>query len=253
MGYSPTLLWLDHRLAPFSLIKGLTMPEGRMLKKVISESKSLGNLSSDSARLLYTWLIPFLDVEGRHSADPEIIKGHIFPKVKTMTNGKIARLLDDLVVARLILLYRIDGETYLQFTKFKQHQQLNPEREAPSRIPGPDNSGVSPDNSVLSKVNESKVNESKVKAENTGQLFEEFWANYPREGRFHKAACLVRFTSLVKAGHLDDLKAGFAGYLGFLKHKELNENFKQQPLHVMTFLNKERYMTFKGYKYEPRL
>ena len=65
------------------------MPEGRMIKRVISESKKLGHLKSDSARLLYTWLIPWLDVEGRHSADPEIIKGHIFPKIKSMTTKKI--------------------------------------------------------------------------------------------------------------------------------------------------------------------
>jgi hypothetical protein len=104
------------------------------------------------------------------------------------------------------------------------------------------------------KSNHIKSNHIKtIKADNTGQLFEEFWASYPREGRFHKKACGQRFAELVKGGHLDDLKAGFAGYLGFLKHKELNENFKQQPLHVMTFLNKERYATFKGYKYEPRL
>jgi hypothetical protein len=92
-----------------------------------------------------------------------------------------------------------------------------------------------------------------IKADNTGRLFEEFWTAYPREGRFHKKACGQRFAELVKGGYLDELKAGFAGYLGFLKHKELNENFKQQPLHVMTFLNKERYMTYKDFKYEPRL
>ena len=83
------------------------MPEGRMIKRVISESKKLGRLPSDSSRLLYTWLIPWLDVEGRHSADPEIIKGHIFPKVRSMTIKKIERLLQELNDEKLIVLYSL--------------------------------------------------------------------------------------------------------------------------------------------------
>jgi uncharacterized phage protein (TIGR02220 family) len=155
------------------------MPEGRMLKKAISESKSLGNLSSDSARLLYTWLIPFLDIQGRHSGDPEIIKGHIFPKVKTMTVRKISTLLTELSNAGLVILYRQNDndEVYLQFTKFKEHQRLDPGREAPSKIPAPTadniirfgptqaNSGVNPANSLLSKVNKSKDKLSKDNVE----------------------------------------------------------------------------------------
>ena len=93
----------------------------------------------------------------------------------------------------------------------------------------------------------------RVKAENTGQLFEEFWTNYPREGRFHKKACASRFAAIVKAGGLADLKAGFTGYLDHLKDEELNKNFKKRPMHVMTFLNKERYATYKEFIYEPRL
>jgi len=100
------------------------MAEGRMLKRVISESKKLGKLKSDSARLLYTWLIPWLDVEGRHSADIEIIKGHIFPKVKSMSLRKISSLIDILNNARLIILYSINGENYLQFTKFNELQSI---------------------------------------------------------------------------------------------------------------------------------
>jgi len=80
------------------------MPEGRMLKKRISDSKRLGALRSDSARLLYTWLLPHLDVEGRYSADPDLIKGHIFPKVKSMTLQKINKLLYELAEQGLIIL-----------------------------------------------------------------------------------------------------------------------------------------------------
>ena len=95
--------------------------------------------------------------------------------------------------------------------------------------------------------------ESSIKADNTGQLFEEFWTAYPKEGRFHKKACLARFASLVKAGHLDDLRDGLRGYVDHLKDERLNKNFEKQPMHLMTFLNKERYLTYKGFEYEPRL
>jgi hypothetical protein len=148
------------------------MPEGRMLKKVISESKKIGTLPSDSARLLYTWLIPWLDVEGRHSADPEIIKGHVFPKVKSMSTKKIERLVHELNEGRLIILYIFDGEIYLQFKKTLQ--KIDKTREAASTIPEPkkgqiikpthENSGVTHENSSISKVNESKVKLNKSKS-----------------------------------------------------------------------------------------
>jgi len=231
-----------------------------MLKKVISESKSLGNLSSDSARLLYTWLIPFLDVEGRHSADPEIIKGHVFPKVRTMTIGKITRLLGNLADGGLIILYRDNSEIYLQLIKFQEHQKLNKDREAPSNIPAPKKENVinscelmTRSGELIVKINKVKLNKVQVKADNTGQLFEEFWSAYPREGRFHKKACLARFTSIAKNGGIDDLKAGFAGYMDHLKDEKLNKHFDKQPMHMMTFMNKERYLTYKGFRYEPSL
>ena len=113
-----------------------------MLKRVISESKKLGGLKSDSERLLYTWLIPWLDVEGRHSADPEIIKGHVFPKVKNMTSRKINNLLSSLNDARLINLYSANGENYLQFTKFHELQSIRKDREGESKIPAPSKNSV---------------------------------------------------------------------------------------------------------------
>jgi hypothetical protein len=97
------------------------------------------------------------------------------------------------------------------------------------------------------------VSASEDKKNETIRLFEEFWIAYPREGRFHKKACLQRFAELVKAGHLAELKAGFAGYLDHLKDEKLNKGFDKRPMHVMTFLNKERFKTYKDFKYEARL
>jgi len=108
---------------------------------------------------------------------------------------------------------------------------------------------------ALSSSSSSSISSSslRVKADNTGPLFEEFWSAYPREGKFHKKACLAKFTAIVKAGKLDDLKDGFAGYLDYLKAQRLDRNFDQQPMHVSTFLNKDRYETYKGFKYANKL
>jgi len=137
-----------------------------MLKKAISDSKSLGRLKSDSARLFYTWLIPHLDVEGRYSADPDLIKGHIFPKVKSMKIEKIKRLLIELAEISLIILYRNNGEDFLQLNKFFNHQKIRKDREGETKISAPNDvnseviqgySGVTQEFARTSKVKGSKV------------------------------------------------------------------------------------------------
>lgn len=233
-----------------------------MLKKVISESKSLGNLNSDSARLLYTWLIPFLDVEGRHSADPEIIKGHVFPKVKSMTVAKIRKLLPELASENLIILYRNDSESYLQLTKFHEHQKLDPAKEGKSKIPAPksedienkatpDNSGVTPEKSSLSKVKLSKV---QVKRDGRTQnefdpLFEEFWKGYPK--KVGKEVAREKFMILARAGKISELIKATNGYMDYLKSQKVHKNFDQEPMNPATFLMKNRWRDYMEFKYEP--
>jgi hypothetical protein len=108
-------------------------------------------------------LVPWLDVEGRHSADIEIIKGHIFPKVKSMSLKKISNLIEILNDAKLIILYSANGENYLQFTKFHELQSIRRDRESDSKIPAPSKDsvitpGVIQDNPPLIEVNVREVN-----------------------------------------------------------------------------------------------
>ena len=140
------------------------MAKGRMLKKVICTSKKLADLKSDSARLLYTWLLPHLDIEGRFSGDPNIIKGYICPRLNHITKKKIERYLQELAENKLIIVYRASNDLFLQFIEFHKHQSLRRDREAESDIPAPEdgellyNSGITPTQVKLSKVNISKVN-----------------------------------------------------------------------------------------------
>ena len=112
-----------------------------MLKKIISTSKKLADLKSDSARLLYTWLLPHLDVEGRFSADPNIVKGYVVPRLR-MSAKKIIEHLDDMARNSLIILYEKNGDRYLQLNKFKDFQILREDREKESLIPVPNGKSV---------------------------------------------------------------------------------------------------------------
>ena len=113
------------------------MTDGRMLKKQICDSRRLALLKTDSARLLYTWIIPHLDVDGRMSANSFIIKGKVVPRLNQMTLDLIEEYLLDMHINELITLYEADGDIYLYLRKFGDHQKIIREREAPSKCPPP--------------------------------------------------------------------------------------------------------------------
>jgi len=121
------------------------MADGRMLKKAISTSRRLADLKTDSARLLYTWIIPHLDIEGRFYADPDLVKGAVVPRLKHFTPKMISECITDMALVELIVLYEHDGDRYFQLRKFEEHQNLRKDRERPSEIPPySDNSRITP-------------------------------------------------------------------------------------------------------------
>lgn len=147
------------------------MPQGRIILKRISESKRLPQLRSDGARLLYTWLIPHVDVNGCYSADPEVIKGKVFTKLHKSTKT-VASYLEDLGNIGLIVLYNTNGENYLYIPDFVEKQpSLKPDREAKTTIPLPTQEQLK----TKTGVNPPKVKESKVKESKYTQEFEIFW------------------------------------------------------------------------------
>jgi hypothetical protein len=129
------------------------MADGRILSKRVTRSDKVASLSSDTARMIYSWLIPYLDVEGRIEADPRLLKADIAPLLDHITPEVINNVLQELHTIGLIVLYCApDGsKRYLQLTRFEENQKnLRKDREAPSRIPAPTsdelrtNSGPSP-------------------------------------------------------------------------------------------------------------
>ena len=144
------------------------MAKGRMLSKTVSTSQKLANLPSDSARLLWTWLLPHLDREGRFYAEPSVVKGHAVPRLKNHTEITIAEDIQHLSDVGLIILYEVKGDRYLQYTQFDEHQiGLHKEREAPSPCPPPPvkvrrRSGKTPAKVPLN-IKESNIKESNIK------------------------------------------------------------------------------------------
>ncbi len=140
------------------------MPQGRILLKSISTSKKLPLLGTDGARLLYTWLIPHVDVNGCFSGDPEIVKGKVFTKLRKSTKS-VGGYLQNLADIGLIILYEADGENYLHIPDFVDKQpSLNPDREAKTTIPMPTQDQLQTKSGLYPlKVKESKVKLSKDK------------------------------------------------------------------------------------------
>ena len=137
------------------------MADGRMLKKAICTSRKLAALKTDTARLLYTWILPHLDIEGRFFADPDIIKGSIVPRVKNITPEIIEDCLEDMQENNLLIIYQANGDCFLEYTKFSDHQYLRKDREKPSEIPNPPEvAGLTPE---ASSLKEGKLREVNIK------------------------------------------------------------------------------------------
>jgi hypothetical protein len=136
------------------------MPQGRIILKSISESKKLASLKTDGARLLYTWLITHLDVNGCFSADPDVVNGKVFTRLNKSRKTVVAYM-DDLENNQLIIRYETNGDIFLIVPDFVDKQpNLQPKKEGKPTIPRP-----TPDqlqsNSTTSKVKERKVKVSK--------------------------------------------------------------------------------------------
>ena len=77
---------------------------GRMLWGSISTSERVNRLSLKAA-LLYTWLLPHADDQGRMSGSPATIKAVVVPMQRDITESEILGLLDEIEIQSLITLF----------------------------------------------------------------------------------------------------------------------------------------------------
>ena len=107
----------------------------RMIKDTIRSSKNVCSLTDFQFRV-WVYLITYVDDYGRGSADPELLKGLLFPRSKEtdQLEDRIKDALDTLAVKGMITIYDFEGEPYLYFPKWKDHQRV---RSKVSKFPTP--------------------------------------------------------------------------------------------------------------------
>ena len=144
------------------------MPIGRIILKSISDSRKVSELKTDGARLLYTWLLTHLDINGCYSGDPEVVRGKVFTRLRKSTKT-IEDYLVDLEQNSLLVRYSVNGDIFLNVPDFVEKQpSLNPDRERATGIPLPTpdllqtNSSLTP---CKDKIREDKIREDKISKE----------------------------------------------------------------------------------------
>lgn len=117
----------------------------RMLKETIRTSRSVNSMSHFQFRV-WIYLITYVDDFGRGSADPELLKGLVFPRQKNLTESSIETALTDLASIGCIRLYEVDGESYFYFPNWAQHQRIQQKK---SKFPEPPQVHASPQKSTV--------------------------------------------------------------------------------------------------------
>ena len=167
----------------------------RIIKDSIRTSKSVNTMTDFQFRL-WTYLLTYVDDYGRGSADPELLKGFVFPRRKGVTEATIEKSLQELANIGSILLYDVDGESYFCFPNWADHQRIQTKK---SRFPSP-NDGIlkestvshgeppSESNPIQSESNPNpNTNPNPNPRETRGAEFEKFWTAYPRKEGKQKA------------------------------------------------------------------
>ena len=159
----------------------------RIIKDSIRTSKSVNTMTDFQFRL-WVYLITYVDDYGRGSADPEILKGFVFPRRKGVTESTIEKALLDLANSGSILLYDVDGESYFCFPNWADHQRVQTKR---SKFPAPSDciikkSTVShgespPESHPIQSESESRIQNPNPNSPGGDDAFEMFWAVYPKK------------------------------------------------------------------------
>jgi len=102
------------------------------------------------------------------------------------------------------------------------------------------------------RIKENKIKEKEnTEKNNFDSLFEEFWKVYPK--KVAKDYAKEKFMILARQDKIPELIKAMNGYLDFLKHRRIKDNFEQEPMNPATFLMKNRWKDYIDFKYMPPL
>jgi len=115
------------------------MARGRFISNDIIIDRQVHELSSDTCRLAYTWMITFADAEGRVTGEPDLLLSALFPRRRDISPEDIQSYIDEWVAAGFIFVYEGgDGDRVIQLLNFEKHQRgLRKDREPASRFDNP--------------------------------------------------------------------------------------------------------------------
>jgi hypothetical protein len=117
---------------------GGLMARGRMINSKITRNKAINDLSDDTCRLAFTWLVTFADVEGRTNGDPALVRSLVFPRRTDVTVDQMAGYIREWHAAGLVTWYEAEGDMWIEFPGFDDNQRgLDRRKEQPSDIPEP--------------------------------------------------------------------------------------------------------------------
>lgn len=126
---------------PQKKASGPRQARGRFVSRSISTSEQLASVSL-LADFLFERCIPHLDVTGRMTGNPALIKAGVVPLRDEINSRNLPELLRELAESvdqhgiPLVFWYEINGVKVLEFPGFSGHQTgLRSDREAPSKFP----------------------------------------------------------------------------------------------------------------------
>lgn len=163
----PTSAYWQKLIHPEAIHK--YMAKARMLHKQISTSEDVSNLPLQ-AQLLFSWLIPHADDDGRLKGTPKYIKATIVPYFD-WSFEEIKTYLEQMHKLGLIYYWQDNNEFYIEFVKWTDYQSIRKDRYEPSKLPSysndnqltttrqPSDNQSTPQSNVI-EVNEIKDNKS---------------------------------------------------------------------------------------------
>lgn len=111
------------------------MASGRMLKNSISLNERVNGLSLHSA-LLYTWMITHADDFGRMHGSAKRVRATVVPMRDDFPSDKVESCLREMQACGLLQRYEIQGEIYICFPSWDEHQ-TGLHKRTKSKIPDP--------------------------------------------------------------------------------------------------------------------
>lgn len=114
------------------------MARGRMITNEITKDKRINDLSDDTSRLAFTWLITFCDAEGRVYGDPALVLSMLFPRRRDISIKQMETYIQEWHNSGMVVWYEAGGDKFIYFPSFSKHQVgLRKDRETSSIIPPP--------------------------------------------------------------------------------------------------------------------